>query len=262
MPPSPTAIVTPRVAAIVPHWNRRDLLAPLLENLSRQTRPFDEIIVVDNGSSDGSADLARETGVRVVALDRNLGFAAAVNRGIAAARENVQLEWIAILNNDVTLVHPTGSRSFSRHTRGRDVSFATGKNSVRTESLHSSTAPSTSFRAEPARHAAAPACPMRPFGTCLASIRFAPMTAALFRAHPLPEDRRSGRNLRLLPGGCRIRVALCPRAVCRARTCPPRSPIIKAVRRWVSGARNLCGGFRATSFSWPRNTLRGSRFFR
>ncbi len=87
------------VAAVIPSWNRRDLLAVLLGNLKRQTRAFDEIMVVDNGSTDDSAALAESMGALVVRLERNFGFAAAVNRGIAAARS----EWVAILNNDVTL---------------------------------------------------------------------------------------------------------------------------------------------------------------
>ncbi len=104
MPPSPTALPPVGVVAVVPHWNRRDLLATLLDNLTLQTRHFDEVIVVDNGSSDDSVRLAQEKGTRVVALDRNLGFAAAVNRGIAAALDGPQPPaWIAILNNDVTL---------------------------------------------------------------------------------------------------------------------------------------------------------------
>lgn len=87
------------VTAVIPSWNRRDLLAGLLGNLKQQTRAFDEVIVVDNGSTDDSARIATEAGATVVRLDRNFGFAAAVKRGIAAARS----EWIAILNNDVTL---------------------------------------------------------------------------------------------------------------------------------------------------------------
>src|SRR5258708_18744578 len=93
MPPYPT------VTAVVPHWNRRDLLAASLDSLSAQRRPFDEIIVVDNGSTDGSADVARDRGARVIQLKCNLGFAAAVNRGIEASRS----EWIGIVNNDVAL---------------------------------------------------------------------------------------------------------------------------------------------------------------
>ncbi len=71
------------VAAVIPHWNRRDLLEPLFASLAAQTRPFDEIILVDNGSTDGSAALA-ERHATVIRLQQNLGFAAAVNRGIAA----------------------------------------------------------------------------------------------------------------------------------------------------------------------------------
>ncbi len=93
-----------KVAAVVPHWNRRDLLQTLLANLGEQTRPFDEIIVVDNGSADDSAAVAEQAGAKIVRLERNLGFAAAVNRGIEAARnESVGADWIAVLNNDVTL---------------------------------------------------------------------------------------------------------------------------------------------------------------
>lgn len=88
-----------KVAAVIPHWNRAALLRTLLDNLRLQTRPFDEIVVVDNGSTDGSAELAEEAGARVIRLDRNYGFAVAVNRGIAVT----DADWVAILNNDVTL---------------------------------------------------------------------------------------------------------------------------------------------------------------
>jgi glycosyltransferase involved in cell wall biosynthesis len=46
------------VAAVIPHWNRRDLLDSLFTSLRAQSRPFDEIILIDNGSTDDSADLA------------------------------------------------------------------------------------------------------------------------------------------------------------------------------------------------------------
>lgn len=90
-----------KITAVVPQWNRRDLLVSLLDNLRLQTRSFTQIIVVDNGSNDGSAQVAEQKGAQVIALDRNYGFAYAVNRGLEAATG----EWVAILNNDVTL-HP------------------------------------------------------------------------------------------------------------------------------------------------------------
>src|SRR5260370_16952231 len=93
----------PRVAAVIPHWNRRDLLHTLLESLRAQTRPFDEILVADNGSTDDSADLAEHAGARVLRLGRNFGFAPPVNRGV----EVVQPQWVAILNNHVPLDPPS-----------------------------------------------------------------------------------------------------------------------------------------------------------
>ena len=117
----PTA-AAPRVAAVIPHWNRRDLLESLLASLRAQTRGFDEILVVDNGSTDDSADFAERAGVMVVRLERNLGFAPAVNRGIEAA----EAEWVAILNNDVNL-DPAWLETLLAAASETGAWFATGK---------------------------------------------------------------------------------------------------------------------------------------
>lgn len=87
----------PAVTVVVPHWNRWDLLGSLLKRLREQTHPIDSVVVVDNGSDDGSADYAEQAGARVLRLDRNYGFSRAVNLGISEART----EYVAILNNDV-----------------------------------------------------------------------------------------------------------------------------------------------------------------
>lgn len=109
-------------AAVIPHWNRRDLLAKLLENLKQQTRGFDAIIVADNGSMDGSTEMAEQAGAQVVRMGTNRGFAAAVNAGIVAA----QTEWIAILNNDVTL-EPTWLERILEAAEKEGAWFAAGK---------------------------------------------------------------------------------------------------------------------------------------
>lgn len=111
------------VAAVIPHWNRRELLASLLRNLRLQTRTFDRIIVVDNGSTDGSAELAEQAGARVIRFAENRGFAAAVNAGIRAAEDAA---WVAILNNDVTL-EPEWLATLIPATGQHGASFATGK---------------------------------------------------------------------------------------------------------------------------------------
>jgi GT2 family glycosyltransferase len=85
------------VSVVIPQWNRRELLIRLLEALSRGTRRPDEVVVVDNASTDGSAEAAESRGATLLRLSRNHGFAYAVNRGVEAA----QGRWLAIVNNDV-----------------------------------------------------------------------------------------------------------------------------------------------------------------
>ena len=50
----------PEVSVIIVNYNGRHLLGELFESLARQTRPADEVIMVDNASSDGSVDYVRE----------------------------------------------------------------------------------------------------------------------------------------------------------------------------------------------------------
>ncbi len=85
------------ISVVVVNWNRRELLRACLASLERQSGVTFETIVVDNGSADGSAEMAeREFGARVIRNTENRGFCAANNQGIAAARG----EFVALLNND------------------------------------------------------------------------------------------------------------------------------------------------------------------
>jgi GT2 family glycosyltransferase len=83
---------------IIPNWNGRHFLAACLEALAKQTRSDFEVIVVDNGSADGSVELleSRFPHVKVVSLPENRGFAAAMNVGIRRAAGR----YVAFLNND------------------------------------------------------------------------------------------------------------------------------------------------------------------
>jgi len=110
------------ITAIIPNWNRAELLAAALESLRRQTRPPDEIIVIDNGSSDRSVSVAQAAGARVIEMGGNAGFARAVNAGIEAATG----EFIAILNNDVELETRWLERLLDRLQSGSH-GFAAGK---------------------------------------------------------------------------------------------------------------------------------------
>jgi len=69
------------VAVIVPSWNSLALLPRCLGSLSNQGAEV-ELLVVDNGSSDGSLEYLERGGVPHLSLPRNIGFAAAVNLGV------------------------------------------------------------------------------------------------------------------------------------------------------------------------------------
>jgi GT2 family glycosyltransferase len=88
----------PTVSVVIVNWNGRRWLEQCLPTLEAQTFRDFEILVVDNGSTDGSpAWLAEQwPGVRLLAQADNLGFAAGNNAGIRAGRGR----YIATLNND------------------------------------------------------------------------------------------------------------------------------------------------------------------
>jgi GT2 family glycosyltransferase len=110
------------VAAVIPNWNGRTLLEPLFGDLRSQTQPPAEIIVVDNGSTDGSADWAEQQGARAIRFAENRGFAAAVNAGVSAAAAPT----VAVLNNDVRLQPEWLERTADALERQK-ASFAVGK---------------------------------------------------------------------------------------------------------------------------------------
>jgi GT2 family glycosyltransferase len=92
---------TNAASVVIPNWNGRDLLERYLPSVAAALagNPENEIIVVDNGSSDGSADFVRQAfpGVRVLALERNLGFGGGSNAGFRAAQNDI----VVLLNSDM-----------------------------------------------------------------------------------------------------------------------------------------------------------------
>jgi GT2 family glycosyltransferase len=92
------------VTAVVLSWNGRADTLACLESLRRVTYGPFEILVVDNGSTDGSPDLvtARFPEITLVRNDRNLGFAGGMNAGIAAALA-AGAGHVLTLNNDMVV---------------------------------------------------------------------------------------------------------------------------------------------------------------
>jgi GT2 family glycosyltransferase len=86
------------LSAVIVNWNGLRYLPECLAALAPQLPPGAELVLVDNGSTDGSPAFVREgyPAARIVALRANLGFAGGVNAGLRAARG----ELLLLLNND------------------------------------------------------------------------------------------------------------------------------------------------------------------
>lgn len=88
----------PKISVIIPNYNGRQFLETCLSSLAKQTFTDYEVILVDDASTDKSLPFVQASypGVKVISLEKNAGFASAVNEGIRKARG----EYIALLNND------------------------------------------------------------------------------------------------------------------------------------------------------------------
>jgi GT2 family glycosyltransferase len=88
----------PHIAVVIPNWNGLEHLEVCLRSVLNQSAMPDEVVLVDNGSSDGSVEFMERTfpTVRCIRMGTNTGFAVAVNRGI----RETQAELVVLLNND------------------------------------------------------------------------------------------------------------------------------------------------------------------
>ncbi len=117
-----------RVTVLVPAFNEEAHLAATLASVRAQTRPPFEIVVVDDGSTDRTAEIAEGFGARVV-RQANRGISAARNRGLAEARG----DYVALLDGDdlweperlawferARVARPDGAFFFADHTIDED----------------------------------------------------------------------------------------------------------------------------------------------
>lgn len=147
------------VSVVIPAWNAASTIGEALASVAEQRPPAGEVILVDDGSTDGTADAARRAhaGVRVLTQARS-GAAAALNRGIEAAgspllafldaddrwspeKLRLQLGWLersadveGVLGRVETFLCPSapaGAASRYRLPEGPEVAWLTGALLVR-----------------------------------------------------------------------------------------------------------------------------------
>lgn len=88
-----------RTTVIIPNYNGLKFMEDCLASLEKQTVRDFKLLVVDNGSTDGSVEWLRERQIPTIFLPTNTGFSGAVNAGIRAA----DTPYVILLNNDTTV---------------------------------------------------------------------------------------------------------------------------------------------------------------
>lgn len=117
----------PRVAVITLTWNQRQDTLECLESLSRLTYPNYRIMLVDNGSTDGTAEAvrARFPNVELLVNEKNLGFQGGFNAGLRRSLAS-GADYAFVLNND-TSVQPDILDELIKHAGPPDVGMLSPK---------------------------------------------------------------------------------------------------------------------------------------
>ena len=99
------------VSIVIVNWNTRDILSGCLRSIYEQTNGLDfEVIVIDNASTDGSAEMVKKEFPQFVLLEnsQNRGFAAANNQGMAIAKGR----YVLLLNSDTVVLGNAVKKTF------------------------------------------------------------------------------------------------------------------------------------------------------
>jgi glycosyltransferase involved in cell wall biosynthesis len=85
-----------RICALIPAFNESRTIAEVVEGVRQQ---ITDVVVIDDGSGDGTADIARAAGATCLQLPRNCGKASALRAGIAFARDH-EFSYVITLDGD------------------------------------------------------------------------------------------------------------------------------------------------------------------
>jgi N-acetylglucosaminyl-diphospho-decaprenol L-rhamnosyltransferase len=114
-------VADPRVLVLVLNYNGGDALDPCLRSLRATTYPKAQIVVLDNGSTDGSLEIARRHGLEIHEFGANLGSCAAYNRAFELFSDRA--EFILLSNADVIVPPPTIQRMVATALSDETIGF-------------------------------------------------------------------------------------------------------------------------------------------
>lgn len=171
-----------RIAVVIPVRDREGFIAAALDSVFAQTRPADRIVVVDDGSTDGTLDILAGYGDRIAVITTDhAGPAGARNAGLAA----VDCDAVAFLDSD-DLWLPQALENLSDGLARQNADLAWGL--VRTEILPGGLPPGPNWPTEPSRLLVIPAMlfrteALRDLGGFDASLRFGEDSELLMRVN-------------------------------------------------------------------------------
>lgn len=113
-----------KLSVIIPNWNGKHLLKICLPSLKKQTFKNFEVVIVDNGSKDGSIEYIEKyyPEIKLIKLENNIGFAPAVNLGLKICVG----EMMVLLNND-TEVDKNCLQNLLKVANKKDIGFVAAK---------------------------------------------------------------------------------------------------------------------------------------
>ncbi len=112
-----------KISVVIPAYNAEQMIARAIDSVLAQTRPADEIIVVDDGSTDNTAKVIKSYGDKVMLIQQeNAGVSVARNTGIEAATG----DWIAFLDGDDEWLPEKLKLQTEHLKRNPDLKWTTG----------------------------------------------------------------------------------------------------------------------------------------
>ena len=114
-------MASPNVLVLVLNYNAGATLEACLRSLQASTYPTMRIVVLDNGSSDGSAEIPMRLGIEVHPHGENLGYCAAYNRAFKGLGANV--DFVLLSNPDVDVPPPTIERMVAVAAADETIGF-------------------------------------------------------------------------------------------------------------------------------------------
>jgi GT2 family glycosyltransferase len=117
------------VAVIVLNYNKKDEILDCLKSIYLMDYPEFEVIVVDNGSTDGSAEAIKcaYPDVHLLVSNKNLGVAGGRNLGIIYARKNLDCKYLLFLDDDIIIDRKALSEMVCSFNLDRNIGIVTPK---------------------------------------------------------------------------------------------------------------------------------------